>query len=393
MRDKIIVIDDEPNLRKILEALLTREGYEVFSFDGFKSALETLNTEDVSVVITDLSMPEHSGLDVLKYCKEYSPDLPVILVTAFGTIEAAVTALKNGAFDFVLKPFDHQELSRILQKAIQTRKRRKREPALEMMNAQGVGPVPVPLFGDESSTVQLREQIERVSRSRSHVYMFGEVGSGKRSIAYEIHRKSDRVRYPFIQVHCDAIPPVFQVGELFGLEKGALPMNFFSKPGSFELGLGGTILLDEVDALGVEAQNALFSALESDFFTRVHGAKKFPVDFRIIATSSKNLTDKVKDGSFHVELFAKLSLEEIILKPLRERKKDIQTDLLPYFLERACRKRGIPTVQCDPVVEEWFMNQEWRGNIGELERTIEQVMNHWTSGSITSDLLSRTGLR
>lgn len=393
MRDKIIVIDDEPNIRKILDALLTREGYEVFSFAGFKDALGTLNTEDVSVVITDLSMPEHSGLDVLKYCKEYSPDLPVILITAFGTIEAAVTALKNGAFDFVLKPFDQGDLSRILQKAIQTRKRKKREPALELMNAEGIGPVPVPLFGKEPSTIQLREQTERISGTRSPLFILGEIGSGKRSIAYEIHRKSDRSRFPFIQVHCDAIPPVFQVGELFGLEKGAMPMNFFSKPGSFELGLGGTIMLDEVDALGIDAQNALFTALENEYFTRVHGAKKFPTDFRIIATSSKDLSQKVKEGSFHVELYARLTVEKLILKPLRERKKDIQTDLLPYFLEKACRKRGVPTPEYDASVDAWFMNQEWRGNIGELERTVEQIMNHWTKGSITPDLLSQAGLQ
>jgi len=393
MRDKIIVIDDEPNIRKILEALLTREGYEVFSFDGFKNAMSTLNTEDVSAVVTDLSMPEYSGLDVLKYCKEYSPDLPVILITAFGTIEAAVTALKNGAFDFVLKPFDQDDLSRILLKAIQTRKRRKREPALELMNAQGVGPVPVPLFGKESSTALLREQIERISGTNSNVFMFGEVGAGKRSIAYEIHRKSSRARAPFIQVHCDAIPAVFQVGELFGLEKGAQPMSFFSKPGSFELGLGGTILLDEVDALGTEAQNALFSALENEFFTRVHGAKKFPSDFRIIATSSRDLSQKVKDGTFHVELYAKLTVEKVVLKPLRERRQDIKTDLLPYFLEKASRKRGLPVVSCEPSAEDWLINQEWRGNIGELERTVESAMNHWKKGVITLDLLSQAGLR
>jgi len=393
MRDKIIVIDDEPNIRKILDALLTREGYEVFSFDGFKNAMTTLNTEDVSAVVTDLSMPEHSGLDVLKYCKEYSPDLPVILITAFGTVEAAVTALKNGAFDFVLKPFDQDDLSRILQKAIQTRKRRKREPALELMNAQGVGPVPVPLFGKEGSTVLLREQVERISRTDSNIFMLGEVGSGKRSIAYEIHRKSSRSRAPFIQVHCDAIPAVFQVGELFGLEKGAQPMSFFSKPGSFELGLGGTILLDEVDALGTEAQNALFSALENDFFTRVHGAKKFPSDFRIIATTSKDISQKVKEGTFHVELYAKLTIEKVILKPLRERRQDIKTDLLPYFLEKACRKRGMPVAICEPAVETWFMNQEWRGNIGELERAIELLLNHWKKGAITVDLLSQAGFQ
>ncbi len=392
MRDKIIVIDDEPNLRKILETFLNRQGYEVFSFDGFKQAIETLNTEDISAVVTDLSMPEYSGLDVLKYCKEYSPDLPVVLITAFGTVEAAVTALKNGAFDFVLKPFDHDELIRIIQKAIQTRKRKRREPALELMNAEGVGPVPVPLFGDESSTVQLRENTERIASTRSHVQMFGEVGSGKRSIAYEIHRNSDRSRAPFIQVHCDAIPPVFQIAELFGTEKGAMPMSFFSKPGSFELGLGGTILLDEVDALCVEAQNALFTALDNEFFSRLLGAKRFPTDFRIIAATSKDLFQKVNDGTFHVELYAKLSLEKIILKPLRERRQDIKTHLLPYFIDKACRKLGIPSVEYDAAVESWFTGQEWKGNLGELERVVEKVMNHWSKGMLTIDQLSQAGL-
>jgi len=336
MRDKIIVIDDEPNIRKILEALLTRQGYEVASFDG--------------------------------------------------------TALKNGAFDFILKPFDHEELLRIVSKAIETRKRKNREPALDLIDASGIGPVPVPLFGSEPSTVLLREQTARISGNRSHVFMFGEVGSGKRSVAYEIHRKSDRSQGPFVQVQCDAIPPVFQVGELFGMEKGANPLSFFSKPGSFELGLGGTILLDEVDHLCVEAQNTLFTALESDYFTRLQGAKKFPTDFRIIASSSKDISKKVIDGTFHVELFERLSVEKLVFKPLMERKNDIRTDLLPYFLEKSCRKRGVPTVSCAPDAESWFMNQEWRGNIGELERTVEKIMNHWVDGPITSDLLSRSGL-
>ncbi len=392
MRDKIIVIDDEPNLRKILEAFLSRQGFEVFAFEGFTQAMETLNTENISVVVTDLSMPGHSGLDVLKYCKEYSPDLPVVMITAFGTVEAAVTALKNGAFDFVLKPFDQDELNRIIEKAIQTRKRRTREPALDLMSATAVGPVPIPLFGQDPSTARLRKDVARIASTRSAVFMSGEVGSGKRSIAYEIHRKSDRSRGPFIQVHCDAIPAVFQVSELFGTEKGALPTSFFSKPGSFELGSGGTILLDEVDALGIEAQNALFTMLENECFSRVHGAKIQPVDFRIIAASSKDVGRMVVDGTFHVELFARLTVEQIDLKPLRQRKEDIRTDLLPYFIEKSSRKRGIQVPACEQAVVDWFTLQEWNGNIGELERSVEKMMNQWTGGDITPDLLSRAGL-
>jgi two-component system response regulator AtoC len=375
MRDKIIVIDDEPNLRKILEAMLTREGYDVACFEGFDAALPTLNTENFAVVITDLSMPEKTGMDVLTYCKQYSPDLPVILVTAFGTIEAAVSALKAGAFDFVLKPFDQKELFRIVLKAIESKRRRRREPAVDPMSAMGVGMIPLPLFGDEPSTQQLREQVKVLSKLESPVLMLGEVGSGKRSVAQEIHRNSDHARGPLIQLHCDAIPELFQMTEIFGVEKGAMPMNLFTKPGSMELASGGTLMLEEVGALGVEAQNALFSALENECFSRVGGAKKFPFDFRLVATSSKDLLQAVKEGSFHVELFYKISIEMISLKPLRDRKNDLATHLVPHFIERSCRKLGIAPLPYDFEVLLWFRDQSWPGNLGELERKVEQVVN------------------
>jgi two-component system response regulator AtoC len=380
MRDKVMVIDDEPNLRMILQAMLTREGYDVSCFEGFDAALPTLNTEDFDVVVTDLSMPGKTGMDVLSYCKQYSPDLPVILITAFGTIEAAVSALKAGAFDFVLKPFDQQELFRIVTKAIESRRRRKRDPMGDAMSAQGIGAIPLPLFGDEKSTRDLRTQVERISKTNSLSLMIGEVGSGKRSVAQEIHRRSDKARGPFVQLHCDAIPELFQMTELFGVEKGAMPMSLFTKPGSMELASNGTLMLEEVGSLSVEAQNALFSALESDYFSRVGGAKRFPVDFRLIATSTKDLSEAVRNGDFHVELFYKLSVETIHFKPLRERKEDIVTHLVPHFIERACRKYGIPTLVCSAEVLDWFKNQPWPGNLGELERKVEQVVNQ-ASGS------------
>jgi len=381
MRDKIMIIDDEPNLRMILEAMLTREGYDVLAFEGFDAALPTLNTEDVAVVVTDLSMPVKTGMDVLTYCKQYSPDLPVILITAFGTIEAAVSALKAGAFDFVLKPFDQKELFRIVTKAIESRRRRKREPAHDAMSALGVGSVPLPLFGDEESTKALRAQVEQVSKTNSTLLMFGEVGSGKRSVAQEIHRRSDHARGPFVQIHCDAIPEVFQLGELFGTEKGAMPMTLFTKPGAMELASGGTLMLEEIGALGVEAQNALFSALENESFSRIGGARRFPIDFRLIVTSSKDLAKAADEGAFHVELFYKLSVERFSLKPLRERKQDIVTHLVPHFIERACRKLGIPAIECSPDALAWFQNQAWPGNLGELERKVEQAVNRAVSAS------------
>ena len=375
-----MVIDDEPNLRMILQAMLTREGYDVSCFEGFDAALPTLNTEDFDVVVTDLSMPGKTGLDVLAYCKQYSPALPVILITAFGTIEAAVSALKAGAFDFVLKPFDQQELFRIVTKAIESRRRRKRDPVGDAMSAQGIGAIPLPLFGDENSTQDLRAQVDRISKSQSPCLMIGEMGSGKRSVAQEIHRRSDKARGPFVQLHCDAIPEMFQMTEIFGVEKGAMPMSLFTKPGSMELASGGTLMLEEVGSLSVEAQNALFSALENDYFSRVGGVKRFPVDFRLIATSTKDLSEAVRNGDFHVELYYKLSVETVHFKPLRERKEDLVTHLVPHFIARACQKRAIPTLSYSPEVLEWFKNQPWPGNLGELERKVEQAVSQ-ASGS------------
>ncbi len=375
MRDKILVLDDEANLRMILEATLTRGGYDVLSFESFESAKTTLDTEEIAVVLTDLQMPNFSGMEVLNYCQQFAPDVPVIMITAFGTVERAVLALKSGAFDFVLKPFESGELFRTIEKACQSRRIRKREPALEIMSAVGVGPVPVPLFGQCASTRTLRDDVERISRLESPLLILGEVGTGKRSIAYEIHRKSDRARHPFVQISCNTIPPIFQITELMGVEKGASPVNLFSKPGSFELAQGGTLFIEEIDTLSIDAQNAMFTALENESFTRVGGVRKFPLDFRIIATSSRNISDAVKKGSFHVELFYKLSADVLDLKSLRDRTEDIRSDLVPYFLSRACQKKGVPTLECSEEVMTWFQNQEWKGNLGELERKVQKGVN------------------
>ncbi len=388
MRDKILVIDDEPNLRTVIETMLARAGYEVFCFESFESAKSTLNTEDLDIVLTDLQMPVHTGMDVLAYCKQYTPDLPVVLITAFGTVERAVSALKAGAFDFILKPFDQNEMFRVIEKAIQSRKRRGREPALEMVSAVGVGPVPVPLFGNNPNTQALRLQIDQLGKTGSPCLIYGEVGTGKRSIAYEIHRHSDRARGPFIQLNADAVPPIFQTTEIMGMEKGATPVSFFSKPGSMELAQGGTLLLEEIHTLNPDAQNALFSALENEFFTRVGGLKKFPLDLRVIATSGKDLSQMVKDGSFHVELFYKLSVGEMILRPLRERLDDLESHFVPYFLERACSKRGIPLLTCSADAMDWLKQQTWSGNLGELERKMSQAVdrahgNHITPADLT----------
>ena len=211
--------------------------------------------------------------------------------------------------------------------------------------------------------------------------MVGEVGTGKRSIAYELHRKSTHARGPFIHLNSDAIPPVFQLTEIFGVEKGATPMSLFSKPGSLELAQGGTLFIEEIGALGVEVQNELFAALEQEYFSRVGGLKKFPNDFRMIVTNGDDFSNAIREGSFHVELFHKLSVETIYLKPLRERREDIATHLVPYFVDRACHRLAVPKLTLPPEVVQWFKVQPWPGNFGELEKTVQQVVNSIEAGT------------
>jgi DNA-binding NtrC family response regulator len=380
MRDRVLLIDDEPNLRMILEATLQRGGYEVQAFESFASAKLALDTQDFDVVITDLQMPESSGMDVLGYCRQYSPDLPVILITAFGTVERAVTAMQLGAFDFILKPFQNEELFRILTQATESRIRRRREPATDLMSAVGVGPVPIPLFGSSPPAQALREEVDRISRAGGSVLLMGEIGTGKRSVAREIHRRSNRARGPFIQIHAEAIPPVFQATELFGVEKGADPAHFFSKPGALELATGGTVFLEDVDALTPEVQNRLFTALEDECFSRVGGMRRFPLDCRIITTSSRDFDTLIRDSRFHVELHYQLSSEVLFLKPLRDRREDLVSDFVPFFIERAARKRGIPAPRCSPKAQEWLLARDWPGNLGELERKVFQAVNRCDSG-------------
>jgi two-component system response regulator AtoC len=308
------------------------------------------------------------------------------MITAYGTIERAVAAMQAGAFDFVVKPFQNDELFRIVAKANQSRIRRRREPAQDLMSAIGVGAVPLPLFGKSESAAQFRSSVERISKGGASVMMWGEIGTGKRSVAQEIHRKSDRARGPFIQVNLEAVPSVFQSTELFGVEKGASPVHHFSKPGTFELAQGGTLFIEEIDALSIESQNLFFNAISNESFSRIGGIKQFPMDFRVIATSSKDLAPLVRDGRFHVELYYHLSVEQLQFLPLRERLEDLVSDFIPYFIEKAARKRGIPAPACPESVISLLEARTWSGNLGELERAIAQAVNRsGNSGLVPGD--------
>lgn len=368
VRDQILIIDDEPNILEVLKALLEKENYEVFTFQSFDEALPVLNQENISLVITDLAMPQKSGFDVLEYCKKYSPDLPVMMITAFGTIEQAVQAMKQGAFDFIAKPFDREALKVTTRKAIESRVRIKRDPELNMLTAEGLGPIAVVLMGDEPSTQHLRQQVLTISKNQAHVFIQGEVGAGQRMLAYEIHRKSSRISQPFISIHADAIPQAFQMAELFGVEKGATPLAWTARPGRLELASAGTLFIESATSLSQEVQLALLESFENDFYIRVGGVKKFLFDVRLILSYSQ--------GELVPE-FAKMFSPEILqVLPLRKRKDDLAQFLFPYFLEKACHRQGIEKMKIPSEVTDWLKLQTWSGNLGQLEQWTQQLVQN-----------------
>ncbi len=389
MMEKILVIDDEPSLRRVLAELLGNQGYEVFVAENFESAELMINTEDLDLLITDLMLPGKSGIEILEWVKSRSSDLPVMMITAFGTIDAAVQAMKFGAFDFVTKPFKPEHLFAVVRKAIESRRRIKKEPFMDAMSADGVGPIAVPLLGQSKFAERLRQEVERISKNLSSVVIEGELGSGKRSIAYEIHRRSAHSRGPFIQFHFDAIAEQDQMSEWFGVEKGAEPHVFFSRPGVLELAQNGTLFVEGIERMGVELQNKLFQTIETGLFSRVGGIKKIPLQVRFVICDSEEWKNHYLNQKFHAELDPYLRTETLSLLRLKDRSVDIGTGIFDFFLQRACQKRGLPQLRYSEAIVHWLESRPWPGNFGEFERFIEKAVNQASTDELTLADLNR----
>ncbi len=379
MRERIVYIDDEPNILKIAKALFEREGYEIEIFESFDAARDFVNNENFDVLFTDLSMPGFSGMDVLKHCKQYSPDLPVVLVTAYGTVDVAVEAIKNGAFDFVTKPFNSAELFLIARKAIENRKRRKKEYDGGFFDASVVGAVPLPCLGDSSIARQLREDVKNLSQSSASVCLFGEEGSGRRVLASEIHRQSNRSPKPILQMNCQGIPWEYQSIELFGVEKGVSTVYPFGRPGRLELAAEGTFILEDVEHLSADTQKTLRTAIEDERFVKVGGWHPIQLSARIISLSAQPVT-RLKDWDSILAL--QLSAFELNTPALRNRFEDL-LPIVTYLVQRACQKHGIPEKQISEQFLSKIKEQRWSGNFVELDHwIIQQVHQHVSSPTL-----------
>jgi DNA-binding NtrC family response regulator len=368
--DRILVADDEANLRKVLGALLRREGYLVEGAADGAEALARLERESFSVVISDLRMPGVDGMALLKSIVVRWPDTPVIIITAHGTVDTAVEALKAGAFDFITKPYDQAELTKVVAKAIATR-------ALASRETTGMAaPADRGRFGLIGTSPAMRkvfEIVEKVAATPSTVLITGESGTGKELIAKALHEHSLRARKPFIKVNCAAIPDTLIESELFGYERGAFTGAVTSKPGRFELAHEGTLFLDEIGEVSTEMQVKLLRVIQEGEFERVGGVSTRRVDVRLITATNRDLAKEVERGAFREDLYYRLNVVPVRLPSLRERIEDIPL-LVEHILEKYARRLGKQVERLSEDALALLKRYPWPGNIRELENVLERTL-------------------
>ncbi|MBN2384114.1 sigma-54-dependent Fis family transcriptional regulator [bacterium] len=365
---RILIADDQLNMRKILQAILEKEGYEVsVAADGCE-VIEFLTKDVYQTIITDLKMPGLDGLEVLERVSEVYPRLPVIMITAHGTIETAVVAMKKGAIDYITKPFEKDEIVQAVQKAVSTFRLSEQEVSDEV-----VYPGRYALIGQSKQMQEIYAIIDKVAASPTTILILGESGTGKELVAKAIHAHSLVKNKPFIKINCAAIPENLLESELFGYEKGAFTGAVTSKPGRFELAEGGTLFLDEIGEIPKEMQVKLLRCLQEQEFERVGGLKTIKMNVRLLAATNSDLEVEVQKGKFRQDLFYRLNVVPIRLPSLRERIDDIPF-LIDYFLQKFNTKLGKQVVGFEDDARNMLMNYNWPGNIRELENVMERCI-------------------
>jgi two-component system response regulator AtoC len=384
MRSRILVVDDEPSIRTVLKAHLSRDGYDVAIASDGAEAVSALTASPFDLVISDLKMPGMSGLELLAWCIREQPGLPVVLITAHGTVDTAVEALKLGAQDFITKPFDLEELRLTVIKALRVEQARRRN----WLDADSYGTDTgrFDLVGRTASMKRVYGLVERVADSPSTVLLTGESGTGKELVARALHSQSSRKNGPFVTVNCGAIPETLFESELFGHEKGAFTGAATAKPGKFELADGGTLFLDEVGELGRDMQVKLLRALQERSIDRVGGTRPVRVEVRVVAATNVDLQALVASGQFRDDLYYRLAVVPIRLPPLRERREDIPL-LVQHFVRRFNERLGMNVQTIDDDVMDALVQWSWPGNIRELENTIERGVLLAEDGRLSRDIL------
>jgi len=367
-RKRVLVADDELNMRRVLEAILRREGYEVVTAANGPDAVSEMN-RDIHTVITDLKMPGLDGMGLLRKLQQDFPEVPVVMITAHGSVESAVEAVKLGAFDYLEKPFEQEQIRQIVAKAMRTHELARRDARPEEPSGRGR----FRLIGSAPAIRQIFAVVEKVADTPSTVLITGESGTGKELIARALHENSSRHKGPFIKINCAAIPKTLMESELFGYEKGAFTGAVGAKPGRFELAHGGTLFLDEIGEIPVEMQVKLLRVLQESEFERVGGIKTIKVDVRLVTATNRDLAHEIQEEAFREDLFYRLNVVPIHIPPLRERREDIPL-LAEHFIAKFNDRLKKQITGITPDAVACLIAYHWPGNIRELENLMERTM-------------------
>jgi DNA-binding NtrC family response regulator len=369
--ESILIVDDDPGFRSLMETILRGEGYVIDMAGSVAEALSSSGRKSFHLVISDLKLPDGSGVDVLRHCKQEMPETPVIMITAFGTVASAVEAMKMGAADYLGKPLSSpDELRLIVRKVLeQTRTMLERDMLREQEDSRFACD---DLIAGDPRMLKVIELAEKVAPTNTTVLICGESGTGKEIIARCIHRNSPRRQRVFAPVNCAALSPTLIESELFGHERGAFTGAVGQHTGRFERAHGGTLFLDEIAELDAGLQAKLLRVLQEKTFERVGGTRQISVDARVLAATNRDLKQLVAQGKFREDLFYRLSTFPIEIPPLRERRADIRR-MARYFLDRAARDLGKTGLSLCPEAENILLEYSWPGNVRELENTIQRV--------------------
>jgi len=377
--DTILIVDDEKNYLVVLEALLSPEGYEIMTSDKAQEALRLIQESDIDLLLTDMKMPGMTGMELLEEIKKIKPEVPVIMMTAYGTIEMAVEAMKKHAYDYITKPFQNEELKLTIRKALENchlvKENRRLSQALSERYRYGH------IIGKSKPMLEIYDLIDKVAHSKASILIIGPSGTGKEMIAKAIHYESPRKNRPFISVNCGALTETLLESELFGHEKGAFTGAIALRKGRFELADGGTLFLDEIGEMSPSLQVKVLRVLQEMEFERVGGSKTLKVDVRVLSASNRNLKEEVARGGFREDLYYRLNVMQIQVPPLNERMEDLKL-LVEHFLEKYRQDENKIGIHLDQEAWKALYNYSWPGNVRELENVIERAVVLNTGGII-----------
>ena len=367
----ILIVDDEESVRESLYSWFIEDGYRVECAENAKKALTILESDQFDIVLADIKMPGMDGLEMLRRIKAHKGDSIVIVMTAFATVDTAVKALKDGAFDYITKPFDPDDLTHLIRNAtkqisLADENETLKKKVISLENVED-------LIGNTEAMKDVLREVESVAQTNSSVIITGESGTGKELVARAIHANSPRKFFPFVSVHCGALTESLLESELFGHEKGAFTGAMYNRKGRFEMADSGSIFLDEIATISTKMQVELLRVLESKTFIRVGGNKEIASDFRVICATNKDLKGMVEKGTFREDLFYRLNVVNIHIPPLRERKADIPL-LVDYFIKKYCTSMNKTPVPIDSAALKRLQEFNFPGNIRELENMIERAI-------------------